>query len=79
MVLGLGYVIMAGYLIWSLIAGKKATGNPWEARGLEWETASPPPTHNFHEQPVVRHPVYAYEYASETSEEPDASPENPHG
>jgi cytochrome c oxidase subunit 1 len=78
MVLGFGYVVMAAYLLWSLKFGKIAGNNPWNARGLEWETTSPPPTHNFIEQPVVRHPVYAYEFASETSNEPDPSSEKNH-
>jgi cytochrome c oxidase subunit 1 len=41
------------YLAWSLRYGKPATANPWNADGLEWQTASPPPTENFHEQPTV--------------------------
>jgi cytochrome c oxidase subunit 1 len=28
--------------------------------GLEWETSSPPPTHNFWEPPVVVHEAYDY-------------------
>jgi len=70
-ILGFGYVIMAGYLGWSLKYGKKASANPWEARGLEWETSSPPPTENFHSTPVVRHEAYAYEFKSETTDESD--------
>ena len=27
--------------------------NPWHATGLEWQTDSPPPVHNFDEPPVV--------------------------
>ena len=34
--------------------------NPWGAKGLEWETASPPPTENFEETPIVTTPAYAY-------------------
>jgi cytochrome c oxidase subunit I len=34
-------------LVWSLIKGKKATENPWEATTLEWNTPSPPPHDNF--------------------------------
>ena len=32
---------------YSLVKGKPAPANPWGATGLEWETSSPPPTHNF--------------------------------
>ena len=37
-----------------------AAANPWGATGLEWKTASPPPTHNFDEIPVVTHEAYDY-------------------
>jgi cytochrome c oxidase subunit 1 len=59
-ILGIGYVLPAIYLIWSLKHGKKAPANPWNATGLEWQTDSPPPKHNFHETPVVTHPPYQY-------------------
>ncbi len=73
-VLGAGYLIMAAYLGWSLVKGKKASANPWAARGLEWETASPPPTENFSTAPVVTQEAYAYEKPSLTFRE--ASVEN---
>jgi cytochrome c oxidase subunit 1 len=46
-VLGLGFFIMAGYLIHSLFRGRPAPANPWGSATLEWETTSPPPSHNF--------------------------------
>jgi len=46
-VLGIGYLLPVIYLIWSLRHGKKAGDNPWNATGLEWQTPSPPPVHNF--------------------------------
>jgi cytochrome c oxidase subunit 1 len=48
------------YLVWSMRYGRIAPANPWGAKGLEWETSSPPPTENFPEQPVVREEAYAY-------------------
>jgi hypothetical protein len=45
---------------YSLVKGKPAPPNPWGAKGLEWETSSPPPTHNFDETPVVTEPAYNY-------------------
>lgn len=65
-VLGAGYLIMAGYMIWSLFHGKRAPANPWDARGLEWETLSPPPTENFLTTPVVTQEAYAYDKPSVT-------------
>ncbi len=59
-VLALGYALPATYLIWSLFRGEKAGKNPWGAKGLEWETDSPPPTFNFDTQPVVNEEAYAY-------------------
>jgi cytochrome c oxidase subunit 1 len=60
-VLGLGFIMPAFYLTWSMLRGKPAGSNPWGARGLEWEAcSSPPDPHNFHEIPIVRQEVYAY-------------------
>ncbi|HTR34634.1 MAG TPA: cytochrome c oxidase subunit I [Bryobacteraceae bacterium] len=59
-VLGLGFLIPAIYLLMSLRNGKPAGNNPWGAKGLEWETTSPPPTFNFDETPIVTEEAYAY-------------------
>jgi cytochrome c oxidase subunit 1 len=59
-VLGLGFLIPLIYLMWSLRFGKPAGNNPWGAKGLEWETTSPPPTFNFDQTPVVTEEAYAY-------------------
>jgi cytochrome c oxidase subunit I len=59
-VLAVGYVLPMIYLVWSMRYGKLASDNPWGAVGLEWETSSPPPTHNFLETPVVTHEAYDY-------------------
>jgi cytochrome c oxidase subunit 1 len=34
--------------------------HPWRATGLEWQTTSPPPMHNFDLAPQVNGPPYAY-------------------
>jgi cytochrome c oxidase subunit 1 len=60
-IMGVGYLIPIIYFLWSMRYGKRAGKNPWGAYGLEWETHSPPPTHNFHQTPVVEHEAYAYE------------------
>ena len=41
------------YLIWSLRYGPKAGRTRGAHTGLEWQTPSPPPTHNFDKTPVV--------------------------
>src|SRR5262249_46310091 len=60
-VLGVGMLIPAFYLLWSLKYGKPAPRNPWGAVGLEWTHAdSPPHPHNFAETPVVTWEAYEY-------------------
>jgi cytochrome c oxidase subunit I len=63
-----GYILPLIYLLWSLRYGERAPANPWGAKGLEWETASPPPSENFHATPLVSEEAYAY-----------ARAESPHG
>ena len=60
-ILAVGYLLPMVYLLWSLRYGKPAEDNPWKATGLEWTTASPPPTFNFDETPVVTQEAYDYE------------------
>jgi cytochrome c oxidase subunit 1 len=60
-ILGVGYLLPLCYFLWSLRYGALAGPNPWHARGLEWQTSSPPPTENFSETPVVTHEAYDYE------------------
>jgi len=62
-ILAVGYLLPLTYLIWSLRYGTVAGRNPWGARGLEWETPSPPPTENFERTPMVTEGAYAYEKA----------------
>jgi len=59
-ILAVGYLLPACYFLWSLRYGPIAGGNPWQARGLEWNTPSPPPTENFDQTPVVTEEAYAY-------------------
>lgn len=66
--LALGFILPAIYLIASLFNGKKASDNPWEAHGLEWNTSSPPPTSNFYEVPIVTDEVYDFDPEAEHAE-----------
>jgi cytochrome c oxidase subunit I len=59
-ILGVGYLIPMAYFAWSMRYGKVASANPFEATGLEWQVASPPPTHNFDKTPVVTEEAYDY-------------------
>ena len=67
-ILALGFFMPAIYLIWSLFYGEKATANPWQAYGLEWQTSSPPPTENFTYDPVVTHEAYDFDSVKEITE-----------
>ena len=67
-ILGAGYLLPLCYLLWSLKKGRPAGNNPWDAAGLEWQTASPPPKHNFLQTPVVD--WEAYDYASRPQRRP---------
>jgi cytochrome c oxidase subunit 1 len=58
LILGLG--IFFGNLIVARFRGRRAEDNPWGGSTLEWTTASPPPTENFHEIPTVTRHAYAY-------------------
>ena len=60
-ILGIGYLLPLIYFLWSLKFGRVAGPNPWRATGLEWQTPSPPPKHNFEEKtPVVTEKPYSY-------------------
>ena len=53
-ILAVGYLLPLAYLL--LLAastGDAGRPTPGGRPGLEWQTASPPPTHNFEETPVV--------------------------
>ncbi|HEX4652614.1 MAG TPA: cytochrome c oxidase subunit I [Candidatus Udaeobacter sp.] len=59
-ILGIGYLLPLVYFIWALKKGRVAGPNPWRATGLEWQTPSPPPEHNFIKTPIVTEPPYSY-------------------
>jgi cytochrome c oxidase subunit 1 len=59
-ILAVAYVLPLLYLGWSILRGERAGPNPWHATGLEWQTTSPPPHHNFPRTPVVTERPYQY-------------------
>lgn len=59
--LGIGYFFPMVYLGATLFSQKRVCGpNPWNATGLEWTTASPPPEHNFDHLPERIPEAYDY-------------------
>ncbi len=46
-VLGVSQILFFVNFFWSAFKGQKASENPWNANGLEWTTASPPPHGNW--------------------------------
>jgi cytochrome c oxidase subunit 1 len=64
-ILAIGYLLPLVYFAWSLARGAHAAANPWGATGLEWQTRSPPPTHNFDAEPAAPADVYGYETVAE--------------
>jgi cytochrome c oxidase subunit I len=59
-ILSAGLLLTLFYLLHSLFWGKKSPHNPWGGVSLEWETATPPIEHNFHDQPVVTKGPYDF-------------------
>jgi cytochrome c oxidase subunit 1 len=59
-ILGIGYLLPLVYMLWAWRCGPAAGDNPWGATGLEWQTPSPPPEHNFDVTPIVTEPPYNY-------------------
>jgi cytochrome c oxidase subunit I len=55
LVLAISSVIFLVNLFKSIKAGEPAGLDPWDARTLEWLTASPPKVHNFDTIPTVTH------------------------
>ena len=52
-VMGAGMIMIFLSVIYAFRRGEKAPADPWDARTLEWATTSPPPHHNFDQQPIV--------------------------
>lgn len=58
--LGLAFVAVLIYLLWSLRTGARASANPWHSASFEWRTPSPPPHYNFDGTPRFERGAYDY-------------------
>jgi len=66
--LGASFLVFIFNFVWSIyIDPVKSADNPWNSRGLEWQTATPVPWFDFERIPVVLSDPYRYG-------EPDAPP-----
>ncbi len=59
-VLGSAQVLLVINMVWSLLFGRPAEQNPWQANTLEWAAPSPPPHGNFTNVPTVYRGPYEY-------------------
>jgi len=66
--LAFGFIIILVYLIYALLRGDLAGDNPWQSKGVEWMTTSPPDKHNFHETPVITEDPHTYQKPGEEVE-----------
>jgi cytochrome c oxidase subunit I len=53
-------VFLYNFVMSTLFWREREVGNPWRARGLEWQVSSPPPPNNFQHIPVVLSGPYEY-------------------
>lgn len=60
LLLGASQIFFLWNFVWSLIAGKKAEKNPWQANTLEWTVNYPTPHGNFEHTPTVYRGAYEY-------------------
>jgi len=59
--LGASFVVFVANFVWSIFLNPEmAPENPWDSRGLEWQTASPVPYYNFERIPVIMADPYHY-------------------
>ena len=66
--LGLVQILFIVNVFGSLFWGKKASRNPWNSNGLEWDTPSPPPHGNFDVTPLVLRGPYEYAVTGPSSD-----------
>lgn len=60
-VLAAGMLLTLTYLVVSLFGRPRHERNPWGSRSYEWLSESPPPPHNFREQPSMQRGPYDFD------------------
>ncbi|MFN8627866.1 MAG: cytochrome c oxidase subunit I [Candidatus Binatia bacterium] len=68
-ILGLSVAVLLYNIVRTCYRGVRAADDPWDARTLEWWTASPPPAYNFTRIPIVRgrDPFWILKYGHQRS------------
>jgi len=61
-ILGASQILFFVNFFWSAFKGQRASENPWDANGLEWTTASPPPHGNW-PGPIPEVHRWPYDYS----------------
>ena len=61
LLLGFGFLVVLVSLVVSLVKGRISGPNPWESRGYEWDTPSPPSLLNFPETPTYDRGPHEYQ------------------
>ena len=56
------HMVFVVNVVYSLVRGRRASENPWQATTLEWTVPSPPPHGNWGDREVVVH-RWAYDYS----------------
>jgi cytochrome c oxidase subunit 1 len=66
--LAFGFVIILVYLIYALVRGEVAGANPWNSKGYEWLTSSPPIKENFEKTLEYHEEAHTYHEPGEEVE-----------
>jgi cytochrome c oxidase subunit 1 len=66
--LAFGFIIILIYLVYALVNGDVAGDNPWDSKGYEWMTSSPPIKENFVEIPSYEQEPHTYREPGEEVE-----------
>jgi len=77
LIMGVGLLTIFASVIAALRNGARAPADPWDGRTLEWSVSSPPPAHDFDEQPVAhdRDAFWAQKYPESVHATPVAPSE----